>query len=592
MVVVKKILLSPFFLSIFSGILLGIAQPIYFSKEINTISHDAMNYLGLLSLIGFVPLLLSIKENTLLKTFLLSFLSFVVYFTFCLYWIYFAVFVYGSVPSLTAASLTLGLPVILSVIYSTFITFARYISIKLNFSFLIIAPFALCALDYFRNYYLFGGFPWSSAGYSFARVDEYLQLASFVGIYGLVFFVALINSLVAFSITGAKINKFILSFVLAILLAFFIVGRYRITHYVAPSKTIDVAILQGNIEQDIKNEAYLHDSAILKIYEQMSKEAALSKVDLIIWPESAYPTSLRENITSFSLAKETNTSYIIGATTHGFATEDFKGFHYNNSALAFDFEGNIVKRYDKMHLVPFGEYVPWPMKSLVNKIVPGMGAFRPGFNQTAFKLALKGKESLKVGITICYEGIFPEISRNYAKNNADLIINLTNDAWYGVSSAPYQHLLMYRLRAVESGIPIIRSTNSGVSAWIDPIGKIHDPSDIFVRKLMIEKVPTTPTETFYTKIGDIIGQISITLLAFGFLWISFPFFYYLRQKKFISLIISSILLGSFAFFYLYVKSIPYQLDESYDTKVFLVFLVTFLGIFLVGKFTKRKNSFG
>ncbi len=570
---------------IISGLFLGLSQPLYLSTTINNLS-GFWHYSALLCLVGYVyPFMIANKKNivqTFIATFFTSFIGFCV----SLYWIYIAVHVYGHVAPISSIAITLALPAILAFKTAVFMSLAKILSKHFKVSFLWFAPIALCAAEFFRNYALFGGFPWANMGYSLGRIDEFLQLASIIGVYGLVFLVGLINALI---VLIYEKNNYKLVFIPVILIIIiFLFGNYRLNNLNLNSdNNLKIALIQGNINQDEKNSKSSKEN-IFDIYKNLTYEAVNNNADLIIWPESSYPYLSKENMSEFEFAKQTNKAFVIGATTYGYDTKDKNGYHYGNSAFLINFNGQVLKRYDKSHLVPFGEYVPWPMGGIVQKIVPGMGAFKRGLDFTSTSLLIDDKKEISVGVSICYEGIFPEIARKQALEKPQILINITNDAWYGVSSAPYQHLLMYRLRAVESGQFYARATNSGVSAFIDPLGNIMAASQLFSREVIIKNINTNRVDTLYVRLGDSVPIVCLLIMLIGLLSVIFPLNYYLKNKKFVSLFLSMSMILVFLLATRHFLSETELLNESSNTKLLFIFLLCNLGILSIAKYTPKR----
>jgi apolipoprotein N-acyltransferase len=187
------------------------------------------------------------------------------------------------------------------------------------------------------------------------------------------------------------------------------------------------------------------------------------------------------------------------------------GAAYYNSAYLLDPDGNILGRYDKVHLVPYGEYIPLKrFFPFLGKITEAVGNFVPG--QKGQVLSWEGKN---VGILICFEIIFPELSRAMALNGAQILVNMTNDAWFGRSSAPYQHLSMAVFRAVETRRALARSANTGISAFIDPSGRIMDQTPLYEEAARTQALPLMTENTFYTRYGDIfaVSCVAVSVVA-------------------------------------------------------------------------------
>jgi apolipoprotein N-acyltransferase len=173
--------------------------------------------------------------------------------------------------------------------------------------------------------------------------------------------------------------------------------------------------------------------------------------------------------------------------------------------------GRVLGRSDKVHLVPFGEYVPLaPFLPFIDKLVTGIGDFTPG---TVSPLPLNGAE---IGVLVCYEAIFPELAREWVRRGSDLLVNITNDAWFGRSSAPWQHLGMTRFRAIENRIWIARAANTGISAFIAPSGRVTEQSPLFETLYLKGEVGLGAQPTLYTSIGDAVPTIFLIL---GIWWL-------------------------------------------------------------------------
>lgn len=560
--------------------MLALSQPFYIPDA--WFLFDNIKYLGLLSLVGYVPFFLWIKDKSIKETFWWSLLCVSLYFSIVLYWLYIALTVHGGVSPAISALITYMPPLILAIKTALALCLARFISLHFGFSFLWIMPVAICAVEYFRNYFLLGGFPWGNLGYSLGQVDEFLQLASVFGVYGLVFFVVVINALITWALTKNHYVKSLKILAIPVLLcaAVFLGGSFRISagkNEFAPS--IRVAMLQGNIAQEVKGVPARRQS-VLETYQELSERAQSLGADLIVWPETAYPTFLDENASEIIDTGSKNVASIVGAAAYGDGQGSHSGVHYHNSAFHLDYLGHVVKRYDKSHLVPFGEYVPWPFSGLVDKVVPGIGAWRPGNDLHPLNLEIAPNRFLSVGTSICYEGIFPEISRAFAKQGASLLVNLTNDAWYDRSSAPFQHFMMYRLRAVETGRPFVRATNSGISGWIDAFGRVNHKSHLFVEDLIIDDVPLLTRSTIYVVVGDVVAVMSILILVLGFMAAVVPIHRYVMERAWGKLLFLFILLSVALIGYFYYSQEIFDYDESASTKKLLIY--TFCLMLMVG----------
>ena len=221
--------------------------------------------------------------------------------------------------------------------------------------------------------------------------------------------------------------------------------------------------------------------------------------------DAAYRTAL------LTLAKDQHEPILFGAPA--LARVDGRLGFYNRAYLvSANGQGEVDAHYDKIELVPFGEYVPARaiLGFFVNKIVSGFGDLIPGSEQTLFDL-----KGAKLGILICYESIFPDLTRREVNEGADVLVNITNDAWYGESSAPYQVLAMAALRSVETKVPMVRVANTGISALIEPSGLITNRTPLFKRGTEIVDVSWRPVRTLYTMVGDLFAETCFALTLIG-----------------------------------------------------------------------------
>jgi apolipoprotein N-acyltransferase len=242
------------------------------------------------------------------------------------------------------------------------------------------------------------------------------------------------------------------------------------------------------------------------IYERLTRSVTSFKPELVIWPESATPFFF-QNEAAYAervriLARELSTALLFGSPAF---KKDFGDIRYLNSAFLLTPAGELAGRSDKIHLVPFGEYVPLKrILPFVNKLVEGIGDFAPG--ELAKPLDIG---STKIGVLVCYEGIFPELSRAYVNAGARVLVNISNDAWYKRSSAPYQHLSMTVFRAIENRVPLVRATNTGISAIIDSKGHFNGMTTLFNEAALTGEVRPGTGGTFYDRFGDLFAWICL-----------------------------------------------------------------------------------
>jgi apolipoprotein N-acyltransferase len=276
----------------------------------------------------------------------------------------------------------------------------------------------------------------------------------------------------------------------------------------ATSPIARIAVVQGNIDQAIKwNPAFQIDT--VQKYNRLSSSIIDQGPDLIVWPESATPFYFLYDIKPSELVldgiQQTAKDYLIGSPS--FVRKD-EVVHYFNSAYLISPKTKTMGKYDKTHLVPFGEYVPFKKwLPFLGKIVAQVGDFESG--KKGNTLSWKNH---RIGVQICYEIIFPGLSRAMVRNNAALLINITNDAWFGKTSGPYQHFSMTVFRAVENRRSLVRAANTGISGFIDPAGRVMASTALLKEAAVTQTVPLLKEKTVYTNIGDLFAQVCLAIV--------------------------------------------------------------------------------
>jgi apolipoprotein N-acyltransferase len=353
--------------------------------------------------------------------------------------------------------------------------------------------------------HLLSGFPWGLLGYVPSARLPVIQVAAWTGVYGVSALLVLVNTLLARAAVDALDRRLGLAALLvALLLAGNLgLGQARLAA-TAPGAgggaTVPVAPVQGNIAQALKWDARYREDT-LRTYGELTRQAAPGR-RLVVWPEAAVPAyvrfdpAAREWLTS--LAAEVGTPLLVGAPD---AFAEGSVTRYLNSAFLVGSRG-LLLRYDKIHLVPFGEYVP--LKRLlffVEAIAAEVGDFSPGQRRVVFPLA-----GAPFGVVICYEVIFPDLFRRFVQDGASFMVNITNDAWFGDSGGPLQHLAMVPLRAVENGVAVARAANTGVSALVGPTGAVGPTLPLDRRGVLTVEVPAPSRGTFYSRHGDVFAR--------------------------------------------------------------------------------------
>jgi apolipoprotein N-acyltransferase len=508
---------------------------------------------GWLVLIGYAPLIYATRNSSPRRAFKLFFWATVLQYMATLYWLVITMTIFGYLPKVLAIFALFLLCCIIASYLGAAAALARYISIKLGWSYYWLLPMALCVTEYLRDYGFIGAFPWGASSYSLVSVPVLMQTASIVGTYGLVFFIGFINSAFA---SQAKREVFA---ALALMIALCTYGTYRL-HTYDPSqlKQVKVALLQGNIEQGIKNHAAQYGTEILDRYRKLQNQAVSLGAQIVIWPESSYPYRLDAEHPVFAPIGDLAPINIIPAI----ASDSQDRFY--NAAYILGVNQELLGSFAKSHLVPFGEYVPWPFGSIIKKVVPSLGEFARGRQLSPLDL-----NGIQTAITVCYEGVFPSISRNFVAQGTELLINVTNDAWYGVSAGPYQHLNMYKMRSVETGRSFARATNTGISAWTDPRGYAHEQTPLYEEALVVADVPLATETTFYVLAGDFVPLICGAILLLALILIRRP---KTRSDWIWAFLGLAIILASHAYFE------PQKLDlqEAATTKDSLFLIIGFL----------------
>lgn len=386
------------------------------------------------------------------------------FFTAGLYWITIGVSVYIADFWWALPFALFGLPLFLSL---CFIAPSMMLCWKFRESphYVIILTIIWVVFEYFRSW-AFTGLPWNLLGYSLSFSNELIQIGSIFGIYGMSLIVAFISFGSIYFLNSESRLKYFLS-ATGIIIAIISFGDWRLKNNPTTFTNIKLRLVQPNIEQSDKWDENLFWSN-LNSHVTMSVVNTGFVPDIILWSEAAVTVPydykpVRQMLQSAIIYPQT--TLITGGVTQNI-TENGEPSIYT-SLYAIKQAGDILFNYNKAHLVPFGEYIPlrsvFPM---IKKLTPGLLDYTPG---TKGQMVTLSALNLKIRPLICYEAIFP---RESITRNADVIINLTNDNWYGNSTGPYQHFHMARMRAVENGLPFIRVAGSGISAIIDPLGRI------------------------------------------------------------------------------------------------------------------------
>ena len=484
-----------------------------------------------LAWIALIPLLIAIRGETPRRAFYIGWWTGIVAFLGLLYWVTITMVHYGGLPWPVTFPILLLLIAYLGLYFAGFSALLIWIQSRINIPHVLLVPVIWTTLEWIRGHAL-TGFPWALLGYSQYQNLTMIQIADITGVYGISFLIALVNASVVeglgiFNLTHRrKALTALLVSVLSVGLTWGY-GRWRLDQLSHVStRSLSIGIVQANIPQDVKWDPAFRQ-ATLRRYEQLTHRVAEEEVDLIVWPEAAMPfifeddNIFRQQV--IALIKREGTPLLFGSPARspisGREGVDHEP-HLFNSAYLIDSSGNVVSRQDKIHLVPFGEYVPLsPILFFVNKMVEGIGNFTAGTRYTPMTLPIRGDQgshfpenrpqphTTKMGVVICFEVIFPDLVRRFVKEGADLMITITNDAWFGRSSAPYQHFSMVIFRSIENRVPFVRVANTGISGVIEANGHIRQSTDLFTTAAFTDTVHFSGRRTFYTRAGDLFVYI-------------------------------------------------------------------------------------
>ena len=508
------------FAPVLSGVLLVLAFPPY--------------DLGWLAWIGFVPLLTVISGRSPKFGFFSSYVCGVVYFVGIFQWIL-------DVP---------GYKIVHHIILAIYLgSYLAFFGLALNFVArrgnllyaYLAAPFFWISLEFIRSNLSFLALPWPLLAHSQYKYAWIIQSASVTGAYGVSFLIITFNSTLAIIIleilsvlrlhdlsglsSPLRRTALWMFFLTIALTALTVCHGWAAFSTANAGREVRLSLLQGNIERSRKwNPKYAEQ--IMQTYEEMTHEAVRENPALIVWPEAATPRSIeidrRINLRVRKIAETAGVHLLLGSThLQKIKAKGIKKKIYRNSAFLINPNMRVEnQRYDKIRLLPFGEYiplketVPWSFLG-----VPNMGGFIPGQEYTVFEFP-----GFRFGVTICWESIFPDLVRELVKKGAQVMINITNEGWFG-ETAPYQFLASNVFRAVENRVYVVRCANTGISCFIDPYGRIVDRvrdetgRDILVRGVVTRNVIPLNSNTIYTRYGDWFAWLC-SFFTMGFLFVA------------------------------------------------------------------------
>lgn len=479
-------------LSLFSGILLAFSFPNFIKQDVFVCSFFLIWF-------GFMPLFsILFEEFNLRKIFFYGFLSGSTFYLLSLYWLCnvkpMGIFAYVA---------WIALSIYLSIFLSIPLVISSYLKQKLYINFLFSVPVTFTIFEYIREWF-FTGFPLQTPAQSQIFFTFFIKITKITGVHGANFLIYFVNIILTILFLREKINiklkEIIFSIVILIMLiTCMIISNIKLKYI---EKELKISLLQPDINQDVVEWSDNFRENTLNIYKEMILKLKNEKPDIIVWPETGYPGVL--NYEPWR-AKEISSWlkgpwHIIGSDKMEIIKD--KENNYYNTAFLIDEKGDIKGEYSKYHLVPFGEYVPLQnVFPFIKKVVRRYGytGFTPGN-----KIEPVIYKDIKIGTLICYDSLFPEISREFVKKGALFLVHISYETWYGKTPASAQIFQNTVLRAIENEVPLVRCVASGISGFVDCDGKIYLKSKLFVRESLTGKILIKENHTlsFYTKYGE------------------------------------------------------------------------------------------
>jgi apolipoprotein N-acyltransferase len=460
----------------------------------------------------------ALAGTTLRRAFTLGLVTGAVYFTGTLYWITRVMVMYGDLTLWVAVLVNAALIAYLALFPAVFALVVRRIVIAHGPPALMSAPIVWVATELGRTH-IFTGFPWVLLGYSQTTVLPIAQFASLFGVYGVSMLVAAVSAGLATYAAGLRHRQGYggrsapLAVVFTIVIGVAVWGgrRAAMGEWTHTGEPIRVGLIQGNIDQNEKVEAS-RAGAIFQDYLRMTRQAIGERAEFVLWPESSTPFRFEDDLFAAAqirrLAQQARLTILFGSDqfvrgANGAPTR------YYNSAFLVQPDGTTGGVYRKMHLVPFGEYVP--AKKLfffAAPLVQAVSDFSAGEDAVLLPVG-----NHLVSTAICYEVVYPDLVRRFVTGGSEMLTTITNDAWFGPTSAPYQHFEQASMRAIEEGRYLVRSANTGISGIVDPYGRVVERTAIFQPAVVVGEARFLRTSTFYARHGDLLAYASVLATA-------------------------------------------------------------------------------
>lgn len=499
--------------------------------------------LELLAWIALVPLHWALDGKTKAQAFWVGWLSGTIAFTGMMSWVVTAMNTYGKVPLPISYGILLLLTAYLGLyvgLYSAGAVWFRSLIPRYGF---FAFPCLWVTLELIRTYAL-SGMPWGLLGYSQYRQIEIIQIADHMGVYGVSFLIVLVNVALAEFLSWlmpyfrnfrpARLPWEIAAMATLLVTLSWQYGLVTLSETPfsdIPRSSITVGVVQPNVDQAVKWDTAYREETIAR-FDRLTEKLGRA-ADLVVWPEAATPFVFEREpvyqLQLMALANRAQAPILFGSPALRFYPD--RRPYLMNSAYLLAPDGQLLGRYDKHHLVPFGEYIPFKssLLSFLDKLVEGIGDFEPGTGPTVLTLTPKPKSAtagtagttlrpINFGVAICYEVIFPDLVRQFAANGAEFLVTVTNDAWFGPSAAASQHFSMVVFRSIENHLAFARSANTGISGFIDPFGRIVEATPIFTEQAVKATMQVWRPYTFYSRHGDVFAYGCAIICALLFLF--------------------------------------------------------------------------
>ncbi len=435
-----------------------------------------------------------------------------------LYWVVYAMTEHGGL-SFPIAVVGAGLLIAyLAAYWGLFALVVQQIGLRHPASWVLLAG-CWTGLEFFQGWFL-TGFPWTPIGYAAGSTSVLAQMASVTGVAGLSFLAVLVNAAVAAGALHRRIAMTSAAVAAGALVAAIGFGAWTLAQASPSTTRLVVGLVQGNVEQGLKWDIGVRRE-LLERHVGLTRQAAAKGAQVVFWPESSWPDpyGIERDGVAYELiadaARETRTNVVVG-TARVTVAED--GYEVANAAVLLGAQGAVDGAYEKSHLVPFGEYLPFrSVLGWLGPLVQAVGELRPGASDQSLLGGVDGVLPT-FGMSICYEVIFPSMARAQTAQGAQFLATITNDAWYGTTSGPYQHFAMARMRAVENRRWLVRAANTGISGAVDPWGRVVVATGLKETAAPVVEIGLRQDTTLYQRLGDVLGmacQLLAGLLVFG-----------------------------------------------------------------------------